>query len=307
MQRKRAVLRNDLIEVWEVEASPLDSYDIHPAAELFPLIEGTDFDALVEDIAAHGLRQPVVLTPAGQLLDGRNRVQACEKAGVSITTRVEQGDPWEYVISANVLRRHLTNSQRSMIAAKMAQYIKPGRPKHPNIGEFPAPTQRQIAEQLNVGSSQVTAAKQVLAGGSDDLIDAVSAGEVPVHTAFRVARDLGLDEQREFLREVHLGARPAQLATRMGAGSDYACRDQDSAGKPVSVYNPNRGKYLTRGQLQSLLDHLGGLGHVVDTIGGLEPNLEPAEAARWARDLAAARRPLGRVLKMLKLRSESSP
>ena len=33
-------------------------YEVHPAAELFSLIEGADFESLVESIKANGLREP---------------------------------------------------------------------------------------------------------------------------------------------------------------------------------------------------------------------------------------------------------
>ena len=58
----------------------------HPATNCFPLMRGTDFEALVADIWKNGCRVPVVIFD-DFLLDGRNRALACERAGLTV--------PWE--------------------------------------------------------------------------------------------------------------------------------------------------------------------------------------------------------------------
>ena len=50
----------------------------HPLANLFPLIEGDEFAALVEDVRANGLLVPIVLHE-GMILEGRNRLRACRR------------------------------------------------------------------------------------------------------------------------------------------------------------------------------------------------------------------------------------
>jgi hypothetical protein len=93
-------------------------YEWHPAANLFPLLSGEEFDALVADIRAEGLHNPITLHE-GLVLDGRNRLLACEKAGVEprfIEWDPKGSSPTSWVISLNLQRRHMTAGQRAMVA-----------------------------------------------------------------------------------------------------------------------------------------------------------------------------------------------
>jgi DNA-binding Lrp family transcriptional regulator len=122
-----------------------DVLQIHPAAELFPLMTPDELHALGEDIKKNGLTSPIVLwrshpqAPA-QLLDGRNRLDAIE---IATGSPVEVGapsitagdflacdkvivldksvDPWAYVVSANVHRRHLTIEDKDRL---IVQWLK---------------------------------------------------------------------------------------------------------------------------------------------------------------------------------------
>jgi hypothetical protein len=100
----------------------------HPAANVFPLLEGEELAALTSDVKKNGLQQAIV-TLDGLILDGRNRYRACRLAGVTPWFEEYAGDdPVGYVISANLVRRHLDESQRAMCGAKLAGLRPNGRP-----------------------------------------------------------------------------------------------------------------------------------------------------------------------------------
>ena len=128
----------------EVQASGRDLCRVHPCADVFPMLSDVELGALAEDIAANGLREPIVIWRAGaddsdqiiSILDGRNRMEALARLGVRFRysglrpeSRLEAEfpdghtetvfrwclttDPAAYVISANIRRRHLTKEQQA--------------------------------------------------------------------------------------------------------------------------------------------------------------------------------------------------
>ncbi len=108
----------------KVERRPLSGLGksplFHELANLFPLMDGDAYLSFVEDIRQHGVREPIVMLD-GQILDGRNRYLAAREAVVDCSfTQYEGDDPLAYVISLNLARRHLSESQRALVAAKLA-------------------------------------------------------------------------------------------------------------------------------------------------------------------------------------------
>ena len=139
---------------------------IHPACELFPPLPPDELPALGEDIIKHGLTSPVVLWSDGkspeQLLDGRNRLDAIEIATGSpaeigvpsimagkdflainkVITLDKSVNPFAYVISANIHRRHLTDGQKRELIATV-------------IKADPSKSDRQIAETVKASPTTV--------------------------------------------------------------------------------------------------------------------------------------------------------
>ena len=165
----------------------------HPIANVLPLLDGDEFDALVADIRGNGLRQQIVLYE-GAIFDGRNRYAACLEAGIEPRFEAFNGaDPLAFVVSLNLARRHLSESQRAMVAAKIAT-LKDGQ-RSDLVQGLPI---GRAAEMLNVGERSVARAKSVLDEGVPELIDKVERGDVSASAAAEVAR-LPESEQREIV------------------------------------------------------------------------------------------------------------
>lgn len=169
----------------------------HPLANIFPLMEGQELDALVEDIREHGLREPIIITPDRTILDGRNRYRACLLSGAEPRchiTNIPESEWASYVVSLNLKRRHLTESQRATVAARL-ETMKHGRPgKDANLHLSRA----DAAEMLNVSPRTVATAKKVIEDGAEELVEAVERGDVAVSAAAELVV-LPKDEQAEIV------------------------------------------------------------------------------------------------------------
>jgi ParB-like chromosome segregation protein Spo0J len=122
--------------------------EFHRLANIFPLIdEGDEFESLKASIKAHGIQTPIVMFE-GKILDGRNRYLAARAVGHQfqpqnfITFARDLATAKDWVISANVQRRHLTSAQRAELIKHM-------------LVEFPNKTDREIAAMLGVAHMTV--------------------------------------------------------------------------------------------------------------------------------------------------------
>jgi N6-adenosine-specific RNA methylase IME4/ParB-like chromosome segregation protein Spo0J len=202
--------------------------EFHPLANLFPLMEGKDFTALVADIRENGLHEPIALYD-GKILDGRNRYHACLKAGIEPTFTAYTGDdPVAYVVSLNLHRRHLSESQRAMVAAKLAT-LKDGQRADLVEG---LPIGRASA-LLNVGERSVGRAREVQEHGAAELVHAVEQGAVSVSAAANVA-SLPADEQREIVAR---GEREILAAAKVIRAEQYAKRRAEWDARTIRLAN----------------------------------------------------------------------
>ena len=90
---------------------------LHPFVALFPPMSDEEYASFREDIRKNGVREPICLYN-GQIIDGRNRYRACCDLGITAPTREwgGNGSLVDFVVSANLYRRHLTTSQKAAVA-----------------------------------------------------------------------------------------------------------------------------------------------------------------------------------------------
>jgi len=99
---------------------------VHPLATIFPMMPDNELAELAEDIKANGLLSPIIVDDGGVLIEGRNRLRACQMAGVDPRFEELNGrDPISVIRSANLLRRNITKGQQAMAFAFL--YPEPGK------------------------------------------------------------------------------------------------------------------------------------------------------------------------------------
>ncbi len=175
----------------------------HPLAEIFPPLPDPELQELANDILEHGLREPIT-TFKGKILDGKNRFRACQKAGVKPQFKEFKGDAKALVRSLNIHRRHLTESQRAMLAAELMK------------GQI-CPGLNEAAKAVSVSSRSVKSANRVNRLGSSKLKNAVLKNEMAVSVAAKVAT-LPKSEQRAAVKNAHQIAELEEKLDRLPRG-----------------------------------------------------------------------------------------
>lgn len=205
--------------------------EFHPLANIFPLIEGEDFDGLVKDVRENGLREPIVLLE-GKILDGRNRYRACVAAGIlpesldALTVpqikffrqhvpaggaSPSQAELLEFVWSKNFHRRHLSTSQRAIVMADYEAFRHGGqrRPAGQDANlhlagiepETDAPTRADLAERGHVSERLLASAAVVRDHAAPEVKEAVRQGGIAVSAAEEIA-SRPVEEQRAILESL---------------------------------------------------------------------------------------------------------
>lgn len=198
----------------------------HPFADLFPLIEGDEFEHFAADVRDRGLREPIVLLD-GKILDGRNRYRAAVHHGLpgadGDTTWFRnfdpssEGEPLGWVLSKNVARRHLGESQRALVAERLATMRQGERTDLEPSANLQKVDMATAAGLLHVSERLVAAARVLRQHGSGELIRLVETGRLSVSQGEQAAR-LDLADQGRVVQLAIGGTKNAyRTAIKIGA------------------------------------------------------------------------------------------
>ena len=167
----------------------MKEYQNHPLAEIFPMLGNGELKELAEDIRQSGLQIPIVLFE-GKILDGRNRYAACKLSGSEGKFEEYTGaEPLQHIIGLNLHRRHLSESQRAMIAAKIAD-LEVGNMAFSEESSNCANlrnshvSQTEAAKLLNVGRRSVQIARSIIKKAPEK-VNEIETGKKTVNKAMK--------------------------------------------------------------------------------------------------------------------------
>lgn len=179
-----------------------------PEADIFQLVSEKELKDLAADIDSNGQREPISLYQ-GDILDGRNRYLAitrhCRPGIEPKFEDVSPPSPTAFVISLNLKRRHLTQDQQKMAAARALPFFEaearkrmaeagrraaPGRPAEKGVADLPTLSRARddAGTAFGVPGRGVQQAKTVQKAGSRKLVEAVDRGDLSLGKAEQITK-----------------------------------------------------------------------------------------------------------------------
>lgn len=166
----------------------------HPASSLVPDMRLDEWRAFFDDVVQRGIVVPLDVLPDGTILDGRHRYKAALELGLAeVPTRVvTPEDPEAYMIQAAVLRRHLTDDQRAVLALRWQRRASPGSGYRSDlqpladVSKGSINTRAEAAQVFGISERKVRYAKS-LSDAAPDLLESVADGDIPMVKAIQEA------------------------------------------------------------------------------------------------------------------------
>ncbi len=176
----------------------------HPVADIFPVLGDAEYEMLRESIRKDGQKHACVdwTDENGEcwLLDGRNRLRACEELGIAPRFETFVGseqDAVDLAASLNVARRQSTPGQRAAAAVELVDVYKERFPQgrhHP--ANVPAEDNRDRAARVTGATPRYVSDLAWVKRERPDLFEAVKQGRKTANAAIQATRG-GASKKRE--------------------------------------------------------------------------------------------------------------
>lgn len=208
--------------------------EFHEVANVFPSMGDEEYRQLVADIKANGLREPI-WTYQGKIIDGRHRYRACQGLGIEPRFREWDGSGSlvQFVVSLNLHRRHLTSSQKAVVALDIERLLAEEAKERQRLAA--AATNAKLGRgetlpQKNAGASRGEARVQAAA--------IVGTNRQYVSDAKRIAEEA--PEVLEKIREGRLALPEAKVVARLPEEDRVAVLQKIDSGEAKTVKEAKR-------------------------------------------------------------------
>jgi site-specific DNA-methyltransferase (adenine-specific) len=182
----------------------------HKFANLFPMMSDEELSALVDDMRQYGYDKTApIVTLNDEILDGRNRFKAAGLAGVTpVFVTFKGNDPLEFIIRHNLKRRHLNETQRAGVAAKIANMRQGERTDLEPSANLQKVSQAKAAEMLNVGGRTV-ATYRAVAEAMPELVPLMDSGQMTAHEASKKVQETKRTDARAKIAQIGASVKPS--------------------------------------------------------------------------------------------------
>jgi N6-adenosine-specific RNA methylase IME4 len=170
----------------------------HEQGKLVPAMGAGEYAAFRADVGERGITEPLEITRAGVVLDGRHRLRAAAELGLqSVPVRLAApSDEVAHMLLAALQRRHLSQSQKATLALELEHYqqarAEAAERRQANLRASKVATlpprgerTRDLAARLAGVSARTVQDALTVKEADPEMFERIKAGELPAHTARR--------------------------------------------------------------------------------------------------------------------------
>ncbi|MGZ4955796.1 MAG: hypothetical protein ACXV8Q_11840 [Methylobacter sp.] len=158
--------------------------ELHPLCTYFPRMSEDEFNALKDNLQHNGQTHPIY-TLDGMILDGGNRYRALCELGIDpVMIEYTGSNPTQFILSSNLLRRHLTQGQSAAIVSASQSWVNAQAVSHSgNTAQLDTATAR--AKQSGVGHRTQQLADKLIKEAPAELVKEVIDGKKSLNKAIK--------------------------------------------------------------------------------------------------------------------------